>query len=200
MKNNKNKGFVLAEAIVVGVFLMGLLSILIINVLPLIGDYERISRYDNLDKKYDMDLVRRMILIKASSDILSDSNINYSSSKGYAIYNDKSAFCSTLFSTSSNDAYKQYCISLLGENMLDVKTLILSKYDIQNLKNETSNLEKKASTDPEKISRGLGEYIRYLPSDSAIANNYTNYRDDKKIIIEFNDNTYASIEVPYEQD
>ena len=186
MKKSNRKGFVLAEAIVVGVFLIELLSILIINVLPLIGQYERSFKYDQIDRKYDINLIRKMILMAPNNNnILSNYDISYSSSKGYIVYNNMNDFCSEI--------NYSYCYSLLtdsnGNAMLNVKSLILTKYNTTNLKQNVNTLS---------ISRGFKEYIKYLPSDALIVTNDIAYRPYKKLIVEFSNNTYASIEVPYE--
>ena len=80
--------------------------------------------------------------------------------------------------------------------LLNVKTLIISTYNIEKLKSSIGYLN---------LSRGLTEYIRYLPSDNMISTVNTTantntiiFNKNKKLIVEFSDNTYASIEVPYE--
>ena len=182
MKKNNKKGFVLAETIVVGVFLMGLLSILILNVLPLIGEYERISKYDNLDRKYDVNLIRKMILMDSNKDQVFANDHMY---KGYHMYN-VTSFCNMLVEN------KNYCNNLLSSTYLNVNTLIISKYSISKLKNFVND----QSYDQ---SRGLREYINYLPENfiNDSVTTYAKFENYRKIIVEFNDNTYASIEVPY---
>ncbi len=51
MKKN-NRGFVLAEAIVVSVFVLGMFTYLAMNVIPLISKYEKVSNYDNPQEIY----------------------------------------------------------------------------------------------------------------------------------------------------
>lgn len=51
MKKN-NKGFVLAEAIIVSVFVLGMFTYLAMNVIPLISRYERVVNYDNPQEIY----------------------------------------------------------------------------------------------------------------------------------------------------
>lgn len=51
MKKN-NKGFVLAEAIIVSVFVLGMFTYLAMNVIPLIARYERVTNYDNPQEIY----------------------------------------------------------------------------------------------------------------------------------------------------
>lgn len=51
MKKN-NKGFVLAEAIIVSVFVLEMFTYLAMNVIPLISRYERVVNYDNPQEIY----------------------------------------------------------------------------------------------------------------------------------------------------
>ncbi len=46
------KGFVLAEAIVVSVFVIGMVAYIAVNMLPLISRYEKASNYDDLQEVY----------------------------------------------------------------------------------------------------------------------------------------------------
>lgn len=70
MKKLNNKGFVLAETLVVAVFLVTVFSIIYNNMYPLIGEYERREVYDDLDSKYAVYWLKTMVQDK-------DYNINY---------------------------------------------------------------------------------------------------------------------------
>ena len=48
MKKMNKKGFLLAEAIVVGVFVLSLFTFLFVNVVPLVGQYEAMEKYDTI--------------------------------------------------------------------------------------------------------------------------------------------------------
>lgn len=80
MKKN-NKGFVLAEAIIVSVFVLGMFTYLAMNVIPLISRYERVVNYDNPQEIYLANTLYEEMLnvenINSDSDIvLSVSNSN----------------------------------------------------------------------------------------------------------------------------
>ena len=60
MKNNK--GFILIELLVVAVFTSALFTFLYVNVIPLIGDYEKEERYDTVETKYILYDIRKSIL------------------------------------------------------------------------------------------------------------------------------------------
>ncbi len=60
LKNNR-QGFVLAETLVVTVFLMLIFTMIYTNFYPLIGEYEKRETYDDVDGKYDVFWLKRMI-------------------------------------------------------------------------------------------------------------------------------------------
>ena len=57
MKKSNEKGFLLAEAIVVGVFVLSLFTFLFVNVVPLVGRYEVAENYDTIDAIYNTNLI-----------------------------------------------------------------------------------------------------------------------------------------------
>lgn len=61
MKKINNRGFVLAETLVVSVFIMTIFTIIYINFYPLIGEYEKREFYDDIDSKYQLYWYKRMI-------------------------------------------------------------------------------------------------------------------------------------------
>ena len=52
MKKLNKKGFVLAESIVVSVFVLGIFTYLAVNVIPLVTQYDRAINYDNPQEVY----------------------------------------------------------------------------------------------------------------------------------------------------
>ena len=61
MKKNSNKGFVLAETLVVTVFLMTIFSMIYYYFYPLIGEFEKREVYDSVDDKYSVYWIKRII-------------------------------------------------------------------------------------------------------------------------------------------
>lgn len=61
MKKINNKGFVLAETLVVAVFLLVIFGMLYSNFYPLIGEYEKRETYDDVDSKYAIYWLKRLI-------------------------------------------------------------------------------------------------------------------------------------------
>ena len=60
LKNNRS-GFVLAETLVVTVFLMIIFGVIYSNFYPLIGEYEKRETYDDIDGKYAAYWIKRLI-------------------------------------------------------------------------------------------------------------------------------------------
>ena len=58
---NNSKGFVLAETLVVTVFLMTIFAMIYSNFFPLVGEYEKRENYDSVDGKYSVYWLKRMI-------------------------------------------------------------------------------------------------------------------------------------------
>lgn len=72
MKKN-NKGFVLAEAIIVSVFVLGMFTYLAMNVIPLISRYERVVNYDNPQEIYLANtLYEEMLSVENNTNIKTD--------------------------------------------------------------------------------------------------------------------------------
>ena len=61
MKKINQRGFVLAETLVVTVFLMVLFAMIYTNFFPLIGEYEKRETYDDIDGKYAAYWIKKMI-------------------------------------------------------------------------------------------------------------------------------------------
>ena len=101
MKKINSSGFVLAETLVVTVFLMAIFAMLYSSFLPLAGEYEKRENYDNVDGKYAVYWIKRMIE-DSSYSIPNGNNIK---TKGYVRFN-----CSNI----SNDEEKQlFCINMV---------------------------------------------------------------------------------------
>lgn len=177
MRKINNKGFVLVETIIVSVFIMGLCTFLFLNILPLIGEYEKIENYDSLDSKYAIHEIRKFILREIKAD--STKKTVLTSVSSFYKYTNNNDFCNKF---SNNN----YCNKLLSSDYLDVTGIIISNFKLS-YKNSISN----SST----LNRGMKEYIEYLPTYSKYSSRYNNYY---RLIIEFSSDKYATIEVKYE--
>ena len=113
-----NKGFVLVETIITAVFVLSLFSFIIANVLPIIGDYDRIRNYDSIESIYDAHLIRKMILKSDRIRTTNDDDI-------------------CLYVSNIN-----YCRKLLSRDYLDVSKIIITNYNITSLKEKVSSFNR----------------------------------------------------------
>ena len=81
MKKINQKGFVLAETLVVAVFLMAIFTLIFTNFYPLMGEYEKRETYDDVDGKYAVYWLKR--LIEDSSYQISGNSDAFFKEKGY---------------------------------------------------------------------------------------------------------------------
>ena len=75
MKYQNKKGFVLLETLTVTIFTLIIFTILYTSVVPLLGRYDALSYYNDLDITYDLYYVKKMLL--ADSNYESISNLDY---------------------------------------------------------------------------------------------------------------------------
>lgn len=61
IKKLNNKGFVLAETLVVTIFLMTIFTMIYTYFYPLIGEYEKRETYDDVDSTYSIFWIKRMV-------------------------------------------------------------------------------------------------------------------------------------------
>ncbi len=81
MKKINNKGFVLAETLIVSVFLMVMFTMIYSNFYPLIGEYEKRETYDDVDGKYTAYWIKK--LIESNGYSLKGSDIKMMNEYGY---------------------------------------------------------------------------------------------------------------------
>ena len=74
MKKLDSRGFIMAETLVVALFLMSIFTMIYVNFYPMIGEYEKRENYDDVDGKYVAYWIKK--LIESDSYVL-DSNDYY---------------------------------------------------------------------------------------------------------------------------
>ena len=138
MKKMNNKGFALVETLIVAVFVMGILTLLYTNIVPMMGEYEKRENYDNVNNVYKNYLIKKMIQ--------SYSSLNCSSNNIVKIYDKTTG--STNCNQFSGDS--KYCSKLMDN--LNVLKVYITKY-----KNFTNTI---SDNDPEvkEYAKTLGTY------------------------------------------
>ena len=139
MKKN-NKGFVLAEAIIVSVFVLGMFTYLAMNVIPLISRYERVVNYDNPQEIYLANtLYEEMVELETSNNV--QNRITMSINNNVLKCNDSGSVNNTC--TGSSNFYED-----LGKAL---KIKAIYTYDT------TNNCESESI----KSDKGLKNYCEY---------------------------------------
>ena len=175
MKKLNNKGFALVEVIIVAVFVTGISAFLFTNFLPLSAEYEKIADYDTVYLKYAAHQVKKMLL----KEIMEDNDkakLLEVGEEGYTLYK-STALCNQLNNAS-------YCHKLFSPNYLNIKSVIITGYRLVDIQQNVKSID----------DSHLRDYINYLPSYSKYEGNYLKYN---RLIISFNDGTFANIEVEY---
>lgn len=189
MKRLDSRGFVLVETIIVAVFVMGISTFLFANFLPLMADYERINNYDTVEGTYKAHEIRKLILREINED--SSKRSILTSSSPYTIYKNyetsedgvnvtKNELCDQLRAVN-------YCNTLLNEEYLNVKEIIITSFKLGSIKAKAK--------DDKNINRALKEYIDYLPKYDKYSSKYNNYN---RLIVVYNNGEFSNIEVRYE--
>lgn len=140
MKKN-NVGFVLAEAIVVSVFVLGMFTYLAMNVIPLISKYEKVSNYDNPQEIYLANLFYDELIDIQIVDI----NSKTTKLKGLANKQIEEIDGSGLVAQIT-----------IGENsyFLDLAAQLgIETIQLYNSNNDCDNIE--------SVDKGLGDYCKY---------------------------------------
>ena len=173
MKKINKKGFILVEAIVVGVFVLSLFTFLFVNIIPLIGKYEEQEMYDTIDGIYNTNLIRAMIL--------GDDNMNAVLTLGdtpYVLYT-PATFCAKLNKVN-------YCNKLLSKDYLNVKKIYITWYRTNSIKNVAKN----ANNDFDRATR---DYIANIDNFSQPTGAI--YEKYKRIIIYYDDGSFTNMEL-----
>ncbi len=169
-----NKGFVLVESIVVSVFVLGLFTFMVANILPLVGEYEKVRNYDSIESIYDAHMIRKMIL---KSDEQRVTNLVTLPSEGYYLF-EGTDIC--LYVSNVN-----YCRKLLSRDYLDVSKIIITNYVI------SDDFVKRSKG----FNRALREYIEQMQRYNNTGLSPTQYNYERRLIISFNDGRVVNIEL-----
>ena len=186
MKNIQNqKGFILVETLVVAVFVVGVFALLYNNFYPLMGEYEKREVYDDVDGKYSVYWIKRVI--QHPDYVMTDARVNDINTKGYIKFS-----CEDV---KSNSNLYNTCKSLVKKaevrNCDSISpNIYITKYKLTEFKEFIDN--------DSSFSGGMHNYVNYLPEFTHPSLNYARYR----VIVEFHHKrdennflSYASIEV-----
>ncbi len=163
MKKMSNKGFMLAETLIVSTFIMVILLFLYIQFNRVWDSYDETFTYDTVNSIYSATNIR-----------------DYVMTDGYATLVNKLGSKTHIDITKCNTEYfknRNYCVRLFDN--LNVKKVIFTHEDVTSLQ---SYVPSAASSD---FSQTFKDYIVSLSSEK-ISGIY-------RIIVEFKDDTYANV-------
>ncbi len=211
MKKISNKGFVLAETIVVAVFMVTIFSVLYSNYYPIMANYEKREYYDDIDSKYVAFWLKYMLQDPSYKNDFKSSidSLGYTFFSCDEITNSTKRKACIRLTKEAGITENPYCKISHGDSGAACSTVkdysgklyyaaIITPYNILSFK-ETNFVVGKSLY--ERLSDGFIDYINFLPDYNNYASlNGANYR----LIIELYDNRepnrtpiykYATIEV-----
>ena len=180
MKKKDKKGFVLVESIVAAIFVMAFSTFLIVNLVPLVGEYEQSLNYDTVDSKYNAHMIRKMLLTDDTcriGHILDMSLVPSGKPKFY--YFQGSEICDYLVN-------ENYCRKLLSSDFLDVNEIVITEFTGSSLKSASDDYKY-------EFSNPLQDYIKFMPTYGSNAISY--YSVTGRLIVTFNDGGVTNIEI-----
>lgn len=161
MKKSNKKGFVLAETIAVSVVVMTSLVLIYTQFMYLSKSYARTFTYNSVNNLYLANNIKKYINSDGLSNLINGlENSNYIDITS----------CSTDYFTEYI-----YCETLIDS--LEVKQVIFTKANLDDLK-----------TNMDGLSEKMKQFINYI--------NYKN-TNNYRIIVEFNDESYATLTIGY---
>ena len=162
----KNRGFALVETLIVSIIIATILIYIYVQFNKINSSYDEAFTYNDVDDLYKLDSIKGYI---NSLDSTTITNITTKIDSDDIIIMDKNE------DTYTNIEYLDNQVDLL--NNLDIKTLVLTKADINNV-------------DTSSLSITLKNMIKKINNKS----------DNYRIIAEFNNRTSATITVDLEAD
>lgn len=162
IKKINNKGFMLAETLIVSIFVLSVFSMLCINILPLIADYETEQKYNTVEATYNTHWARKIILDGLGEDYFTK-----------VIDNGYLDVTSCILYTRNN--MEDWCGNYVATN--EISKIYLTTYSLNKFKNIVKN-----ST---AYKREFKDYVEYLPTyskNSTKVNNHNYFH----VIIEYN--------------
>ena len=168
MKKINKKGFALAEAIVVSVFVLGMFTYLAMNIIPLISKYDAVLKYDNPQEIYAANVLYDEVL-----NYMNTKHVEYTASNFKDMKFDKSRSLIAIDSKGENKDYFLELIDYLGI----VNTFLL---DLDGKCNVTED-------DYGTNYRGMRDYCNYLFSKKGLGSK----KKCAIFLVEFEDNKFS---------
>lgn len=170
MKNKK--GFILVETLIVSVTILATLVYIFTQFQKIESNYSLSFKYNTTDNLYKVANFRTYLL-----EGINDPTSNYDRVLTSFLAKTDVALDLTTCPSTLIQVNQQYCISLIQK--LDIKQVLFTKEDLTDIVSELKNLY--------FTSEEMKDFIKYIKHDSEPLK----YR----LIVEFNDGTFASLKV-----
>lgn len=130
MKLLNKKGFALVETLIVTVFVMTMFILIYQNVVPMIGEYEKMANYDDIDSIYAANLYKQVLLRYGDLSYI-DQQLNDNSYLDISDCNDTNIYTSS-----------DYCNKIkVALNVSDSDNIFITNYDISRFRQEVKENE-----------------------------------------------------------
>lgn len=192
MLKKNNKGFALVETLITMVFVVAIFSIIFMNFYPLMGEYERRENFDDVESKYAVYWIKRLV----ESSLKYDTKVCYTNNLGYnctdvTSYPYKSISCDALYDSGTADY--NLCTNLFAALNVDSSSCILTSYNTENVKMLPSTA----------FVHGLYDYISYLPKYNYVSTTTADIKDSElyqkyRVIAGFNHTAKDGLNVSYD--
>lgn len=171
MKRINNRGVVLLETLVVSIFVMAIFVFVYRNTVPMMGQYEKLETFDDVDSVYAVNLIKNMVITNISADYIDETLLATSS------YADISNCNDTTLYTDAN-----YCSKL--KQILHIEEtdiMYITRYDAGDLDAFREDINKK---EKDYLFAGgeLGKFRDYLKTVANSESFYNPYDENSKVI------------------
>ncbi len=171
MKRINNRGVVLVETLMVSVFVMAIFVFVYRNTVPIMGQYEKLEAFDDVDSVYAANLVKNMVISNISSKYIDENLLSTNSYADISNCNDKSLYIDT-----------SYCIKL-KENLHieDTDIMYITRYDASDLEKFREDIND-SSMDRLFSGGELGRFRDYLKTVANSEAFYNPNSENNKLI------------------
>lgn len=160
-----NKGFILAESLIVSTFVLGTLVFLYVQFSNVNKKYDTSFRYNTIEGLYATNHMKTYLMASGYNNMVQYLTTNH------LPYIDFTS-CSTEYVTENS-----HCQNLV--NVLQIKQILFTKENFTDLKNNITN--------DSNLSEGMKNFIQATASSLE--------EERYRLWVEFQDNTYASIKI-----
>lgn len=171
MKRINNRGVVLVETLMVSVFIMAIFVFVYRNTVPIMGQYEKLEAFDDVDSVYAANLIKNMVISNIPSKYIDETLLATNSYADISNCNDKNLYVDS-----------SYCIKL-KENLHieDTDIVYLTRYNAMDLEKFREDIN---DSSMDRLFGGgeLGRFRDYLKTVANSESFYNPNNDNNKLV------------------